>query len=422
MIDLKFIRQNPDLIKNAVLVKKIDLNLDLLLNADSKVLELKKQLQAIEEEKNTNAKQVPKSNDLDRPQLIEKGRKISQQIEEVKSQLKIAEEELQKFLWLVPNIPSQDAPIGATEDDNIEIKRYGKPRDFDFTPLDHVEILEKHNWAELERVTNVSGSRSYSLTNDMVLLEMALLRFGMEKMKTKGFKLITVPAFAREFALFGTGHFPIGKSQVYCLNEDQLYLTGTAEVVLNALHSGEILKETDLPILYAGFSPCFRREAGSAGKDTRGLIRVHQFYKVEQFVICKNDPLEALKWHQQLLEISEEILQDLELPYRVVDVCTGDMGAGKIRQFDLEAYVPSEKKYRETHSCSSLHDWQARRTDLRYRDFEGKMKYCYTLNNTAIATPRIIVPFLENHQNADSTINIPIKLQPFLGGISKLGI
>jgi len=255
-----------------------------------------------------------------------------------------------------------------------------------------------------------------------VLLEMALLRFGMEKMKTKGFKLITVPAFAREFALFGTGHFPIGKSQVYCLNEDQLYLTGTAEVVLNALHSGEILKETDLPILYAGFSPCFRREAGSAGKDTRGLIRVHQFYKVEQFVICKNDPLEALKWHQQLLEISEEILQDLELPYRVVDVCTGDMGAGKIRQFDLEAYVPSEKKYRETHSCSSLHDWQARRTDLRYRDFEGKMKYCYTLNNTAIATPRIIVPFLENHQNADSTINIPIKLQPFLGGISKLGI
>jgi seryl-tRNA synthetase len=250
---------------------------------------------------------------------------------------------------------------------------------------------------------------------------MALLRFSMEKMKNKGFNLITVPAFAREFAFIGTGHFPVGKEQVYFIPEDDLYLTGTSEVVLNALHSGEILKETDLPILYAGFSPCFRREAGSAGKDTRGLIRLHQFYKVEQFVIGKNDPVQSAKWHQQLLEISEEIIMDLELPYRVVDVCTGDMGAGKIRQFDIEAWVPSEQKYRETHSCSSLHEWQARRTNLRYRDLNGKMQYCHTLNNTAIATPRIMVPFLENHQNSDGTINIPAKLQPFMGGAIKLG-
>ncbi|MGD0465704.1 MAG: serine--tRNA ligase [Gammaproteobacteria bacterium] len=421
MIDLKFIRQNPELIRNAILVKKIDLNLDNLFNIDAKVLELKKQLQAVEEEKNINAREVPKANNLDRPLLIEKGRKIGQQIEEIKSQLKIVEEELQKLLWLVPNIPAAEAPVGATEDDNVEIKRYGTPKAFSFKPLDHVEILEKHNWAELERVAKVSGSRSYSLVNDMVLLEMALLRFSMEKMKNKGFNLITVPAFAREFAFIGTGHFPVGKEQVYFIPEDDLYLTGTSEVVLNALHSGEILKETDLPILYAGFSPCFRREAGSAGKDTRGLIRLHQFYKVEQFVIGKNDPSQSAKWHQQLLEISEEIIMDLELPYRVVDVCTGDMGAGKVRQFDIEAWVPSEQKYRETHSCSSLHEWQARRTNLRYRDLNGKMQYCHTLNNTAIATPRIMVPFLENHQNSDGTINIPAKLQPFMGGATKLG-
>ncbi len=422
MIDVKFIRQNQELIRNAILIKKIDLNLDNLLKLDIKVLEFKKQLQLFEEEKNINAREVPKANNVDRLLLIEKGRKIGQQIEDIKSQLKVVEEDLQQLLWLVPNIPATDAPIGASEDDNIEIKSYGIPRKFDFKALDHVEILEKHNWAELERVAKVSGSRSYSLTNDMVLLEMALIRFSMEKMKNKGFKLITVPALAREFAFIGTGHFPQGKEQVYFLKSDDLYLTGTAEVVLNALHSGETIKETDLPILYAGFSPCFRREAGSFGKDTRGLIRVHQFYKVEQFVIGQNDPVGSAKWHQKLLEISEEIVIDLELPYRVVDVCTGDMGAGKVRQFDIEVWVPSEQKYRETHSCSSLHEWQARRTNLRYRDTNGKMQYCHTLNNTAIATPRIIVPLLENHQNADGSINIPAKLQPFLGGLTKLGL
>lgn len=421
MVDLKFIRQNQELIRNAILVKKIDLDLDVLLKLDLKVLELKKQLQILEEAKNINAKKVAKASNAERAILIDDGRTISLQIEEHKPKLFLAEEDLQKLLWLVPNIPDPKAPIGATEADNVEIKRWGNLKKFDFKPRDHVEILEKHGWAQLERVAKVSGSRSYSLTNDMVLLEMALLHFGMQKMKQKGFSLITVPALAREFAFIGTGHFPVGKEQAYNIPLDNLYLTGTAEVVLNSLHSEEILQETDLPILYAGFSPCFRREAGSHGKDTRGLIRVHQFYKVEQFVICKNDPMVSAKWHQDLLEISEEIVQDLEMPYRVVDVCTADMGAGKIRQFDIEVWVPSEETYRETHSCSSLYEWQARRTNLRYRDLDGKVKYCHTLNNTAIATPRIIVPFIENHQNADGTINIPDKLRPFLGGVKKYG-
>lgn len=423
MLDLKFIRQNKELIQNAILVKRLNLNLENLFSLDAKVLDLKKKLQSLEEAKNINAKKVPLADKLklDKKELIENGRIINQQIEELKSKLQLLEEELQQLLFLVPNIPSNKAPIGATENDNLEIKRCGKPKTFNFTPLDHVAILEQNNWAELERVSKVSGSRSYSLTNDMVLFEMAVIRFALEKMQNKGFKLITVPALAREFAFFGTGHFPSAKEQAYFIPSDNLYLTGTAEVVLNALHTGEMLQEQDLPILYAGFSPCFRREAGSSGKDTRGLIRVHQFYKVEQFVITKNDEQESYNWHQKLLEISEEIVMDLELPYRVVDVCTGDMGAGKVRQFDIEAWVPSEQLYRETHSCSSLHDWQARRIDLRYRGSDGKVKYCHTLNNTAVATPRIIVPLLENHQNIDGSINIPVKLQPFLNGKSLLG-
>lgn len=421
MIDLKFIRQNQNLIKEAIKVKNIDLNLDNLIQLDFEVLELKKKLQNLEEEKNLNAKKVVNVLIKEREKYLLKGREISEKIDFIKPKLRNLEEKLKYLLLLVPNIPSKDAPIGIDENDNLEIKRVGEPKTFLFKSLDHIQILEKNNWSELGRISKVTGSRSYALTNDMVLLEMALLKFAMDQMQSKNFTLITVPSFARELAFIGTGHFPVGKEQVYFIPNDDLYLTGTAEVILNALHSGDDLTELKLPILYAGFSPCFRREAGSAGKDTKGLIRVHQFYKVEQFVICKNSIEEANFWHNELLKTSEEIMQSLELPYRIVDVCTGDMGLGKVRQYDLEAWVPSENCYRETHSCSSLYDWQARRINLRYRDLNGKMQYCFTLNNTAIATPRIIVPFLENHQNADHGINIPYKLQQYLGKSIMIG-
>ena len=325
------------------------------------------------------------------------------------------------MLYLVPQIPSDKAPIGKDDSDNVEVKKFGTLPKFDFTPLDHVALLERHNWADFERIARVSGSRSYSLKNEMVLVEMAMHRMAMEKLMAKGFNLVSVPSFAREEALFGTGHFPTGRDQAYAVPEHNLFLTGTAEVQINSLHAGEILKESELPILYAGYSPCFRSEAGSYGRDVRGLIRVHQFMKVEQFVICKNDPAESAIWHQRLLETSEEIVQDLELPYRIVECCTGDMGTGKVRMYDVEAWVPSEQKYRETHSCSALHDWQARRTQTRYRDADNKVQFVHTLNNTAIATPRILVPFLENHQQKDGTIKVPEKLRPFLSGISVLG-
>jgi seryl-tRNA synthetase len=339
----------------------------------------------------------------------------------LKPAIDAADAALRDLLLLVPNIPAESAPRGASEADNVVVKTVGAPRGFDFAPLDHVALLERNGWADLARVAKVAGSRSYALKGDGVLLEQSLLRFALDRLVERGFTLMSVPSFANEAAFIGTGHFPTGREQVYHLEADDKYLTGTSEVTLNALHSGEILAEADLPVRYAGISACFRREAGSAGKDVRGLIRVHQFNKVEQYVMCKNDPEESERWHKTLLEISEGILQDLEVPYRVVECCTGDMGLGKYKMFDVESWVPSEKLYRETHSCSNLHDWQARRSDLRYRDAQGKVRYCHTLNNTALATPRFLVPLLENHQQANGTVRLPAKLQPYLGGRASLG-
>lgn len=420
MLDLKFIRENPDVVKKTVQLKRVPLNVDDLLLADQSLMDLKKKNQALNEEKNANAKKMKGASAEEREAIIKRGREIGQEIDALKESTDAAEKRLQEFMYLVPMIPSPEAPIGPDDTGNVEVKTWGEKPKFSFKPKDHVEILNDRGWAEFERIAAVAGSRSYSLKGDLVLLENTLLRYGLEKLKKKGFTLISVPAMAREHAFVGTGHFPTGRDQVYHLKEDDIYLAGTAEVALNALHAGEILNEDQLPILYGGVSPCFRREAGSAGRDVRGLIRVHQFNKVEQYILGKNDPAESARLHKLLLETSEEILQDFELHYRVVEVCTGDMGAGKFRMFDIESWVPSENLYRETHSCSSLHDWQARRTNLRYRDKEGTVKFVHTLNNTAVATPRILVPFLEQHQQASGKIRLPKCLHNWMGGASEL--
>lgn len=421
MLDLKFIRENAQAVKDAVQKKRVGLNVEELLKADQDLLALKKKNQALNEEKNANAKKMKGATPEEREAIIARGREIGAEIDALKPATEKAEAELQRLMYLVPMIPSADAPIGPDESGNVEVRQWGKRPEFSFKPKDHVDLINQHGWSDLERIAKVAGSRSYALKGDLVLLEMSVLRYGVDKLASKGFNLISVPAMAREFAFVGTGHFPTGRDQVYFLPEDDIYLAGTAEVPVNALHSGEMLDEKDLPLLYGGISPCFRREAGSAGRDVRGLIRVHQFNKVEQYILCKNDPEESTRWHKMLLETSEEILKDFELHYRVVEVCTGDMGAGKYKMFDIETWVPSEGLYRETHSCSNLHDWQARRTNLRYRDANGEVKFCHTLNNTAIATPRILVPFLEQHQQADGTIRIPEKLRPYLGGRELLG-
>lgn len=420
MLDLKFIRENPDQVRKAIEQKRVKLNLDDLLNADARLMDLKKKNQALNEERNANSKKMKGASPADREAIIARGREVGQEIDALKHDTEVAERALQELLWLVPLPASPDTPVGPDESGNQQVRTWGSKPAFSFKPLDHVEILQRRDWAELERIAAVSGSRSYSLKGDLVILEHAMLRYGLEKLRAKGFTLISVPAMAREHAFVGTGHFPTGREQVYHLKEDDIYLAGTAEVPINSLHTGEILAETQLPILYGGVSPCFRREAGSAGRDVRGLIRVHQFNKVEQYILCKNDPVESERLHQLLLATSEEILQDFELHYQVVAVCTGDMGAGKFKMFDIETWVPSENLFRETHSCSNLHDWQARRSNLRYRDTDGTVRFCHTLNNTAIATPRILVPFLEQHQQENGKIRIPPALRNWMGGASEL--
>lgn len=420
MLDLKFIRENKQIVQKAISDKQLELDLTLLLAEDERVLHLKKEIEAILTERNANAKKVASASKEERPVLIQEGRDLNAKIETIKPNLEQAEKKLKDLLSLVPNIPESDVPYGKDSSENVVVRTWGDLPKFDFTPMSHIDILKKRNWANFESIARVSGSRSYSLKNELVLLEMALIRYSLDTLFNLGFTLVTAPSFSREEPLYGTGHFPLGKDQVYYLQDEDMYLSGTAEVPLNSLHAGEILDAKQLPVMYAGYSTCFRREAGSAGRDVKGLIRVHQFIKVEQYIMCKNDPTEGKKWHAELLQNAEKLLQSLEIPYRVIECCTGDMGVGKAKMYDIESFVPSEDTYRETHSCSNLTDWQARRTNLRYRDEDGKVHFCYTLNNTMLASPRILVPFLENHQDKDGFIHIPKALRPYLGNKDKL--
>ncbi len=412
--------EQPDAVRRAIELKAVDLDLDQLLALHGQVKALLGQVEELRRERNVLSKQTASAADDERAALIERSRQIGGTLKEREPQLRDQQAQLDQLLLLVPNIPGPDEPIGRDDDDNVELRRWGEPPKFTFQARDHVELLELHDWADLERIGQVAGSRTYALKGAMVRLELALWRFAADFMEERGFTLIDLPSFAREAAFIGTGHFPGGREEVYQLDED-LYLSGTAEVGLNYLHSGEILAASDLPIRYAGFSTCFRREAGAAGREMRGLVRVHQFYKVEQYVICAADREESARWFDTLLANGEALVQALELPYRVVRTCTGAMGAGKVRMWDIECWVPSQEVYRETHSVSEIYDWQARRSNLRYRDEDGTVRFAFTLNNTAIATPRILVPLLEVHQQADGTVRVPERLRPYLGDAELLG-
>ncbi|WP_038046596.1 serine--tRNA ligase [Thermus caliditerrae] len=414
MVDLKRIRHEPELFREAIRLKGVRLDLDEVLALDEEVQGLKKRLQEVQTERNQIAKQVPKAPPEARPLLVARGKALAEEAKGLEEALREKEARLWELLLQVPLPPWPGAPVGPDDSANVEIKRVGTPPEFPFPPLDHVSLLEKNGWWE-PRVSQVSGSRTYALRCDLALYELALLRFAMDFMVKKGFTPLTLPSYAREKAFIGTGHFPVARDQVWPIADTELYLTGTAEVVLNALHSGEILRYEELPKRYAGYAPAFRSEAGSFGKDVRGLMRVHQFHKVEQYVLTEASLEASDQAFQELLANAEEILRLLELPYRLLEVSTGDMGPGKWRQVDLEVFVPSEGRYRETHSCSALLDWQARRADLRYRDPEGKVQYAYTLNNTALATPRILVMLLENHQLPDGRVRVPEALVPYLG-------
>jgi seryl-tRNA synthetase len=419
MLDRRFIRDNPEAVKAAVRVKGIDLDVDELLSLDQSSRELQRELDEAQTRRKAFAKEFAKSDEETRAKLKAEHEEQDQHLKSVREQLGGVNERLQELLLLTPTIPWTGAPVGG-ESANATIKVWGERPAFGFEVMDHVELLENRGWAEFARARKVAGERAYALTGDMVLLERALLSYALDYLVGTGSTVISVPAMVREDALIGTGQFPAHREETYALPADDLYLAGTAEVALVGLHSGEILDAKALPIRYAGISPCFRREAGSAGRDVRGLLRVHQFEKVEQFIICAADDEESDRWHAELLGVAEHLLQGLGLHYQVVEVATGDMGSGKYRMNDIETWFPSLGHFRETHSCSSLHDWQARRASVRYRDSDGTVKFAYTLNNTAIATPRLLAAVVENYQTEDQKVRVPQVLQPYLGGRTEL--
>ncbi|AFZ68689.1 serine--tRNA ligase [Deinococcus peraridilitoris] len=419
MLDLKFIRENPQVVRRAIEVKHLALDLDHLLRVDSELLALRQKLEILQAERNGNAKLVPKASSDERPTLIQRGKDLAEEIKAMEPELRAHEDALKMLLLQVPQIPDERAPIGASDEDNVELRREGTPREFAFPPRDHLQLLELHGWADLERVARVSGSRSYLLKGDAVRLEQGLISFALDFLEERGFTLLSTSALVRPETLVGTGHFPGGEDQVYKIEGEDLMLAGTAEVPVNSLYADEILGAGDLPLAYAALSGAFRSEAGSAGRDVRGLMRVHEFKKVEQYVLTR--PEDAWTWFERILANAEGLLRALELPYRVMANSTGDMGRGKLMMYDIETWVPSEGRYRETHSCSYLGDWQARRTNLRYRDEDGKVKFAHTLNNTGIAVPRILVPFLENHQQEDGRVRIPEALRPYLRGREFIG-
>src|SRR5947207_1676092 len=395
MLDKRFIRDNPDVIRNAVRVKGVDLDVDELLDLDQMTRKLQFEVDEAQARRKTFSKQFAKADEAQRAQMRVEHEDFDRQLNELRERLRETSARLQSLLLLTPGIPWDGAPVGDDESANITIRTWGERPVFDFEPLDHVDLIERRGWAEFARARVVAGERAYALTGDLVLLERAVHSYALDLLRSKDFMPISVPALVKETPLIGSGMFPKGREETYELPNDDLFLAGTGEVALVGLHSGEILDKGRLPILYAGISPCFRREIGSASRDVRGLLRVHQFEKVEQFVICEADPAESARWHEILLASAEQILRDLGLHYEVVECCTGDMGLGKFRMNDINTWFPSLGHFRETHSCSTLHDWQARRANLRYRDDDGTVRFVHTLTNTAVATPPLLAARLE---------------------------
>ena len=416
MLAMDFIKANRATVEKAIRDKGVDLDLDALLALDGESRSLKTEIDNLRAERNAISAQFPKAAPEEKAELGRKAKEAGARASELEAELGDKDAGLKALMLKLPGIPYDGAPVGPDESFNTVVRQEGTIKSFGFEPLDHVALIEKNDWADLSRIVQVSGSRQYCLKGRLALLEGVLMNWALQKIAAAGFTPITVPALAREQAFLNQGQFPGHREETYELPNDDLWLAGTAEVALTSLHAGEIIEGDKLPVLYAGYSPCFRREAGSAGKDVRGLLRVHQFLKVEQYVICEADEAQSADWHTKLLALAEGLLTDLEIPYQVIETSTGDMGLGKYRMNDIESWVPSLGKYRETHSCSTLHDWQARRANIRYRGSDGKVRFAHTLNNTALASPRILVPLLENHQTEDGRVRLPQALRAYLGG------
>jgi seryl-tRNA synthetase len=354
-----------------------------------------------------------KARKVDDPEFAEareRSSALKAELKELEPQLAELDTRRDELLASLPNLPEPEAPDGETEEDNVPLREVGERPSFDFEPLDHLELSQRHGWIDMETAAETSGSRFAYLFGDLVMLEFALVRFAMDLLRTEGFRPTVPPVLVRERALYGTGYFPGEREMIYEVPRDELFLVGTSEVSLAALHADQIMESSELPRRYAGFSTCFRREAGAAGRDTRGIFRVHQFDKVEMFSFV--EPASSHEEHERLLAIEERILQALEIPYRVVDVAVGDLGSPAARKFDCEAWIPSQERYRELTSCSNTTDYQARRLSSRYRPAQGESpEPVHTLNGTAVAVGRTLIALLENGQRGDGTVQIPVALQ-----------
>lgn len=407
MLDIKFIRENLALCQEAAKNKNREVDWDMLLKLDDKRRELIGKSEVLRAERNTLSK--------DPEQARTRGKELKEELKVLEGELREIEEKFTALMYTVPNVPDKSVPVGKDSTGNVEVKKWGTPREFDFPIKDHVELAREHDLIDFERGAKVGGSRAYFLKNEAAQLEFAVLFYTFQKLIKKGYTPLIAPSLVKEFTLFGNGQLPWGRDEVYHLEKDDQYLAGTAEVPVTAYFSDEILSEKDLPKKFVAYSPCYRREAGSYGKDTRGVYRLHQFNKIEQVIISTNDMSNSFTLHEELLKNSEEVLQDLELPYRVLLMCTGDMGEPQVKKYDIETWMPGRKDYGETMSNSVMGDFQARRLKIRYKMADGTVKFCHTLNNTAIASPRILVPLIENYQQKDGTIKIPKVLQPFIG-------
>lgn len=420
MLDIKYIRDNAEVVKQAAKNKRFDADVDGLIAADQRRRELQQEVDSLRQRRNEIAASIPKAAKEDKPALIEEGKALKSKLELLEAEQAEVQQRFDQLMLTIPNVPLAEVPVGAGEADNVEVRRVGQIPTFDFAPRDHEELGNMLGILDKERGIKVAGARGYLLRGAGALLEMAVMRLAMDILIERGYELILGPVMVQESALLGTGFFPYGKEDTYYLERDDKYLVGTSEVLLVSLHADEILDSTKLPIRVAGYSPCFRREAGAAGRDTRGIYRVHQFTKLEQVIICEANPESSRALHEELLSNSEALLQRLGIPYRVALACTGEIGMGQVLKHEIESWMPSRGMYSETHSCSSLHEYQSRRSMIRYRDAAGEVRYAYTLNNTMVASPRILIPILENFQQADGSVIVPEALRPYMHGIEVL--
>lgn len=418
MIDLHDVRERPEDYQRACDRKRIKFNVAEFLALDSEYRKLRTDVEATRAQQNQFNKELPKLSGSEKEAKLKEMKEIAERLKEAASVLREVEEKWQRLQLLIPSIPLDRVPDGKDDTENKHLRTWGEIPAPSFTLKDHVELGKHLDLFDVERGVKVAGARSYFLKGDGTRLQHAMMSLAMDLLHKRGYVLMDPPHIVKYEAMMGTGYFPGGEEMAYHLDErdKDFYLIGTSEVAVAAYHSDEILDARELPKRYAGYSPCYRREAGAYGKDTQGLYRVHQFYKVEQVIFCKADPDESMKMHEELLGNAEQLMQLLELPYRVVDVCTGDMGQGQVYKNDIEAWMPSRKNYGETHSCSSFYEFQARRLGTRYRDENNKTVYCYSLNNTCVASPRILIPLLEMHQNSDGSVRIPSALRPYMGG------